>query len=45
VVNAQVTLLADRQAALAVQQSRLLASIALIQGLGGGWQRADLPPS
>jgi NodT family efflux transporter outer membrane factor (OMF) lipoprotein len=43
VVTAQITLLADQQAALAVQQGRLLASIALIQGLGGGWQRADLP--
>jgi NodT family efflux transporter outer membrane factor (OMF) lipoprotein len=43
VVTAQVTLLTDQQAALAVQQGRLLASIALIQGLGGGWQRADLP--
>lgn len=45
VVTAQVTLLTDQQAALAVQQGRLLASIALIQGLGGGWQRADLPQS
>jgi outer membrane protein TolC len=43
VVTAQVTLLTDQQAALAVQQGRLLASIALIQGLGGGWQRVDLP--
>lgn len=42
VVTAQVTLLSDRQTALAVQQDRLLASIALIQALGGGWQSSDL---
>ena len=43
VVTAQVTLLSNQQAALAVQQGRLIASIALIQGLGGGWQSSDLP--
>jgi NodT family efflux transporter outer membrane factor (OMF) lipoprotein len=43
VVSAQVTLLASRQTALAVQQDRLLASISLIQALGGGWERTDLP--
>lgn len=42
VVTAQVTLLTDRQA---VQQGRLLASIALVQALGGGWQASDLPKS
>jgi NodT family efflux transporter outer membrane factor (OMF) lipoprotein len=43
VVTAQATLLANEQTALSVQQNRLLASIALIQALGGGWQTADLP--
>jgi NodT family efflux transporter outer membrane factor (OMF) lipoprotein len=39
VVTAQTTLLADQENALTVQQNRLLASIALIQDLGGGWQQ------
>jgi outer membrane protein TolC len=28
---------------LAVQQSRLVASVALIEALGGGWSTRDLP--
>jgi NodT family efflux transporter outer membrane factor (OMF) lipoprotein len=44
VVSAQITLLADQQAALAVQQNRLLASVALFQDLGGGFQ-ASAPPA
>jgi NodT family efflux transporter outer membrane factor (OMF) lipoprotein len=43
VVTAQVTLLSSRQTALSVQQGRLLASISLIQALGGGWKTTDLP--
>jgi NodT family efflux transporter outer membrane factor (OMF) lipoprotein len=43
VVTAQATLLGDQQTALTVQQDRLNASIALIEALGGGWQRGDLP--
>ncbi|HQT38838.1 MAG TPA: RND transporter, partial [Acidocella sp.] len=43
VVSAQATLFNDQQTALNVQQSRLLASILLIQALGGGWQTSDLP--
>jgi NodT family efflux transporter outer membrane factor (OMF) lipoprotein len=42
VVTAQNTALANQQAALTVQQNRLLASVALIEALGGGWQAADL---
>jgi len=42
VVTAQATLLGDEQSALTIQQNRLVASIALIQALGGGWQAADL---
>jgi NodT family efflux transporter outer membrane factor (OMF) lipoprotein len=38
VVTAQATLLTDQENALTVQQNRLLASISLIQDLGGGWQ-------
>ena len=44
VITEQELLLADQQAALSIQQSRLLASVALIAALGGGWQQADLPP-
>lgn len=43
VVSAQVTLLGNQQAQLAVQQNRLLASVALFQDLGGGFQASDLP--
>ena len=43
VITEQNLLLSDRQSALAVQQSRLVASVALIQALGGGWSSADLP--
>jgi NodT family efflux transporter outer membrane factor (OMF) lipoprotein len=39
VVTAQATLLSDQETALTVQQDRLLASISLIQDLGGGWQQ------
>ena len=43
VITEQSQLLANQQAALSVQQSRLVASVALIQALGGGWSTADLP--
>jgi NodT family efflux transporter outer membrane factor (OMF) lipoprotein len=43
VVQAQATLLTNEQAALAVRQSRHLASVNLIQALGGGWNVLDLP--
>jgi outer membrane protein TolC len=43
VVTAQATLLSARQQALSVQQNRLVASVALIEALGGGWTAAQLP--
>jgi outer membrane protein TolC len=43
VITEQTLLLTDRQAALSVQQSRLVASVALIEALGGGWSSAALP--
>jgi NodT family efflux transporter outer membrane factor (OMF) lipoprotein len=43
VITQQNLLLSDQQAALAVQQSRLVASVSLIEALGGGWSSADLP--
>ena len=43
VITEQTLLLADQQAALAVQQSRLVASVALVEALGGGWSVSSLP--
>lgn len=43
VVTEQTALLGDQQAALSVQQSRLVASVTLITALGGGWNTGDLP--
>jgi outer membrane protein TolC len=45
VITEQNLLLSDQQTLLAVQQSRLVASVALIEALGGGWSAADLPQS
>ena len=45
VVTAQVTELNNKEAALTINTSRLLSSVALIQALGGGWTAADLPSS
>jgi len=43
VVTAQVTLLADQETALLIQENRLIASVALVQALGGGWDTSQLP--
>ena len=43
VITEQTQLLSNQQTALSVQQSRLVASVALIEALGGGWSTADLP--
>lgn len=43
VIVADNTALANEQAALTVQQDRLVASVALIQALGGGWDAGSLP--
>jgi NodT family efflux transporter outer membrane factor (OMF) lipoprotein len=43
VVVAQATALANEEAALNIRQSRLVASAALIQALGGGWDTGQLP--
>jgi outer membrane protein TolC len=43
VVTAQTTALTDEQTALTIRQDRMVASVALIEALGGGWNAADLP--
>ena len=43
VVTAEAIALGDQETALSIQQQRLIASATLIQDLGGGWTRADLP--
>lgn len=43
VITEQALLLGDQQTALAVRQSRLVQSVALIEALGGGWSATALP--
>jgi NodT family efflux transporter outer membrane factor (OMF) lipoprotein len=43
VITAQVTLLSDQETTLLVQENRLIASVALVQALGGGWDISQLP--
>ena len=43
VIVAEKTALADAESALTIRQSRLVASVALIQALGGGWDASQLP--
>ncbi|HWK48172.1 MAG TPA: efflux transporter outer membrane subunit [Stellaceae bacterium] len=45
VITAQATTLSNRQTALTVRQNRLVASVALVQALGGGWDASQLPPA
>jgi NodT family efflux transporter outer membrane factor (OMF) lipoprotein len=43
VITQQTLLLGDQQTALSIQQSRLVASVALVEALGGAWSTAELP--
>jgi NodT family efflux transporter outer membrane factor (OMF) lipoprotein len=43
VITEQTLLLSDQQTALSIQQSRLVASVALIEAIGGGWSSTELP--
>jgi NodT family efflux transporter outer membrane factor (OMF) lipoprotein len=44
VVTAQATLLGFEEALLTVEQNQLVASVSLIEALGGGWNADQLPP-
>ncbi|HVW67715.1 MAG TPA: efflux transporter outer membrane subunit [Steroidobacteraceae bacterium] len=44
VITAQTTRLASEQSALTVFVDRLVASVTLIEALGGGWSTSQLPP-
>jgi len=43
VLTAQTTRLNNEETALAIQQSRFIASVTLVQALGGGWSATALP--
>jgi outer membrane protein TolC len=43
VIAAQATLAAAQLNALTVVENRLNASVLLVEDLGGGWTKADLP--
>jgi len=43
VITAQATALSTEQTALAVTENRLVASVTLIEALGGGWDSSQLP--
>ncbi len=43
VVTQQTALLGNQETALSVQEQRLVASVALVQALGGGFEQTDLP--
>ena len=45
VITEQTALLANQETALSVQESRLVASVALVQALGGGFTTSSLPSS
>jgi outer membrane protein TolC len=43
VMTAQTTLLSDQQTLTNLQVQQMTASVELIQALGGGWDRSQLP--
>ena len=43
VITEQTQQLVDEQTALTIRQNRMVASVALVQALGGGWETSELP--
>ena len=43
VISAEVTALSNTETALEIQKNRLIASVNLIEALGGGWNASSLP--
>lgn len=43
VVTAEATAFGDEQTALTIQENRLIASVSLVESLGGSWMATDLP--
>jgi outer membrane protein TolC len=43
VLTAQTTLLADQQTLATIQVEEMTSSVALIEALGGGWDKSQLP--
>jgi len=43
VVTAEAIQLSDEETALSIRQSQFLAAVALIEALGGGWDKSELP--
>jgi NodT family efflux transporter outer membrane factor (OMF) lipoprotein len=43
VVTAQTTLLADRQSLATIHVEEMIAAVQLVEALGGGWDRSQLP--
>jgi outer membrane protein TolC len=43
VVTAQTTLLGNQKTLNALQVSQMISTVQLVQALGGGWDRSQLP--
>ncbi|GBQ28651.1 secretion system type I outer membrane efflux pump lipoprotein NodT [Acetobacter estunensis NRIC 0472] len=43
VITSEVTALSNAETVLSIQQNRVLASVNLVQALGGGWDASSLP--